>query len=71
MILPQEVSRIAAAVGDRLGLFVDPQPTPRRGSALQSFAQAAGITVAITGGLVLLGWALGLSQLTSITSGYV
>ena len=69
--LQQAVSRITGAVSERLGLFPAAQPAPRPASSLQSFAQAAGIAVAITGGLALFGWAVGLKQLTSISSGYV
>jgi PAS domain S-box-containing protein len=68
--LPQAISKVTAAIGERLGLFPQAQPIPRPASSLQSFAQAAGVTVAVTGGLALFGWAVGLSQLTSITSTY-
>ena len=68
---PEAVSRVAAPVAERLGLLPQAQPGPRPASSLQSFAQAAGIAVAVTGGLALFGWAVGLSHLTSISAGYV
>jgi PAS domain S-box-containing protein len=68
---PPPISRATAALGERLGVFPQVQPNFQLASSLRSFARATGIAVALTGGLVLFGWALGLGQLTSIASDYV
>jgi len=56
---------------ERLDLFPFVIPNPRLVSALQSFAKAAGLAVGVAGALVLAGWALDVTVLKSISSGFV
>ena len=63
--------RVVSAIAERVGLSSQVQSVPRPASSLQSFAQTAGIAVAATGIVALLGWAVGIRPLTSISSEYV
>jgi PAS domain S-box-containing protein len=69
--IPPAIARLGSAIGERLGLLPLVQPNLELVSSLRSFARVAGIGVSATGALVLFGWAVGLAELTSISSGYV
>jgi PAS domain S-box-containing protein len=65
------LSRLAAAVREHFSLFPSVKPNPRLASSLRSFARIAGVAVAITGAVVLAGWAVGLTELTTLTTSSV
>jgi PAS domain S-box-containing protein len=65
------LARLASTFAERLGVFPQVQPNLRLASYLRSYAEIAGLAVAITGALALFGWAVGLTPLTSISSSYV
>ena len=75
---PPGVSKLAGGgdrgpttLWERFDLFPFVTPNPRLVLGLQAFAKAAGLAVGITGALVLAGWVLDITLLTSISSGFV
>jgi PAS domain S-box-containing protein len=68
---PAERNRVSVTLWERFDLFPFVSPNPRLVSALQSFAKAAGLAVSLAGALVLAGWALDITVLKSISSGFV
>src|SRR5574341_30728 len=63
--------RLAALLGERLGLYPLTDSNSRITAAQKWFAQAAGIVVAVMGVLVLIGWTFDLAALKAVSSEFV
>jgi len=68
---PASGDRVSVTLWERFDLFPFVTPNPRLVLALQSFAKGAGLAVSLAGALVLAGWALDLTVVKSISSGFV
>ena len=62
---------IPSTLQERFWLFPYVQPNLSLVSTLESFARAAGVAVSALGAAVLVGWALDLAVLKSLSSGFV